>query len=115
MGRLDPEPGAGTQGRVTIHEQQTGHRGPAGGPGRPAGESPAPCRAPAPPAGSRRVVLPDARPGPRGRARRLLDRPWNGTARPPAGSLKRLMDIAVSAMLLLLFSPLFAVVALAIL
>ena len=66
------------------------------------------------PAGSRRVVLPDARPGPRGRVRRLLDRPWTGL--PTTGRvLKRLMDIGVSAMLLLLFSPLFAIVALAIL
>ena len=64
------------------------------------------------PAGSRRVVLPDARPGPRGRVRRLLDRPWTGL--PTTGRVvKRLMDIGVSAVLLLLFAPLFAIVALA--
>ena len=73
-----------------------------------------PSSSPATPMISRRVVLPDARPGPRGRARRMLDRPWNGL--PPTGRLaKRLMDIVVSAILLLLLAPLFAVVALAIL
>jgi undecaprenyl-phosphate glucose phosphotransferase len=63
---------------------------------------------------SRRVVLPDARPGARGRARRMLDRPWNGL--PTVGRIvKRMMDIGVSAALLTLMSPLFAVVAVAIL
>jgi undecaprenyl-phosphate glucose phosphotransferase len=65
-------------------------------------------------AATRRVVLPDAPPGPRGRARRMLDRPWNGL--PAAGRLaKRLVDIGVSVLLLMLLTPLFAVVAVAIL
>src|SRR5437660_3421781 len=66
------------------------------------------------PSNARRVLLPDARPGPRGRARRMLDRPWTGL--PATGRLaKRVMDIGVSAVLLTLFSPLLACVALAIL
>jgi undecaprenyl-phosphate glucose phosphotransferase len=66
-----------------------------------------------PSAHTRRVVLPDARPGPRGRARRMLDRPWNGL--PAAGRVaKRLLDIGGSAVLLVLVAPLFAVVAVAI-
>ena len=73
-----------------------------------------PSSSPATPMASRRVVLPDARTGARGRARRMLDRPWNGL--PAAGRVaKRLMDIVVAAILLLLLAPLFAVVALAIL
>jgi undecaprenyl-phosphate glucose phosphotransferase len=65
-------------------------------------------------AATRRVVLPDTRPGPRGRVRRMLDRPWNGL--PAAGRLaKRLVDIGVSVLLLMLLTPLFAVVAVAIL
>src|SRR5579885_3247533 len=63
---------------------------------------------------ARRVQLPDAPPGPRGRARRMLDRPWTGL--PATGQVaKRVMDIGLSAILLALFAPLFAVVALAIL
>jgi exopolysaccharide biosynthesis polyprenyl glycosylphosphotransferase len=63
---------------------------------------------------ARRVQLPDARPGARGRARRMLDRPWTGL--PAAGQVaKRVMDIGMSAILLALFAPLLAVVALAIL
>jgi undecaprenyl-phosphate glucose phosphotransferase len=66
------------------------------------------------PSNARRVLLPDARPGPRGRARRMLDRPWTGL--PATGRVaKRVMDIGVSAILLTLFSPLLAFVALAIL
>jgi undecaprenyl-phosphate glucose phosphotransferase len=73
-----------------------------------------PTKSPSAPANSRRVVLPDARPGPRGRARRMLDRPWNGP--PPAGRLaKRIMDLAIASLVLTLLAPLFLVVAAAIL
>ena len=65
-------------------------------------------------ANARRVVLTDARPGARGRARRMLDRPWNGL--PAAGRLaKRIMDVSISAVLLLVLAPLFTVIAAAIL
>jgi exopolysaccharide biosynthesis polyprenyl glycosylphosphotransferase len=63
---------------------------------------------------SRRVVLPDASTGARGRARRMLDRPWVGL--PAAGRIaKRLIDIGISAVLLILLTPLFTVVSLVIL
>ncbi len=66
------------------------------------------------PASSRRVVLTDAVPGARGRARRMLDRPWTGL--PAAGRLaKRLIDLGLSAVLLTLLAPLFAIAATAIL
>ena len=74
----------------------------------------APPSSPAAASNARRVALPDARPGVRGRARRMLDRPWNGL--PAAGRIaKRVVDIVISAALLLLLAPLFAVVAVAIL
>src|SRR5262249_37020281 len=74
----------------------------------------APSSSPVAPVNSRRVVLPDARPGARGRARRMLDRPWNG--RPAAGRVaKRVMDVTISATLLTLLALPFAVVALVIL
>src|SRR5262245_18981844 len=73
-----------------------------------------PASSPAVAGGSRRVVLPDARPGAQGRARRMLDRPWHGL--PAAGRVaKRMRDIGVSAFLLTLMAPLLAVVAVAIL
>jgi exopolysaccharide biosynthesis polyprenyl glycosylphosphotransferase len=73
-----------------------------------------PTSSPAAPMVSRRVALPDARPGARGRARRMLDRPWNGL--PATGRVaKRMMDIGVSAILLLLLAPLFTLVSLVIL
>ncbi len=66
------------------------------------------------PSNTRRLVLPDARPGPRGRARRMLDRPWNGP--PTAGRMaKRTMDLVFATGLLLALAPLFALVAVAIL
>src|SRR5215470_15017379 len=73
-----------------------------------------PSPSPAAHVNSRRIVLPDARPGARGRARRMLDRPWNGL--PAVGRVaKRLMDIGITAILLLLLAPLFAVVSVVIL
>lgn len=92
--------------RLDIGARLAVQAGPQASPGLPS--------SPAAPASSRRLVLPDARPGPRGRARRMLDRPWNGL--PAAGRVaKRIMDIAISALLLLLLAPLFSVVAVAIL
>ena len=63
-----------------------------------------PSSSPSAPPGSRRKVIADARPGPRGRARRMLDRPWNGP--PPAGRLaKRLIDFVGAAILLTMLAP----------
>jgi undecaprenyl-phosphate glucose phosphotransferase len=88
--------------RVDIAARLAAEAGPQGSLG--------PLSSPAAHVNSRRVVLPDARPGARGRARRMLDRPWSG---PPAAGrvVKRVIDIGVSAVLLLLLTPLFAAVA----